>query len=68
MSAKTASSDKELFSWPIDLLRIAEPEEAARLSSASWDTLERNHPDKVIHLSKRRKGMRVGHALMLAKG
>ena len=56
----------ELLKWPVEWLRIAEPEEAERLSSTSWDTLQRNHPDKIIQLSKRRVGMRVGHALMLA--
>jgi hypothetical protein len=55
----------ELLKWPVEWLRIAEPEEAERLSSTSWDTLQRNHPEKIIHLSKRRVGMRVGHALML---
>jgi hypothetical protein len=56
----------DLLKWPVELLRVAEPEEAERLSSTSWDTLMRNHRDKVIKLSKRRVGMRVGHALMLA--
>ena len=60
----TINSDN-LLKWPIELLRIVEPPEAERLSSTSWDTLQRNHPDKVVHLSKRRVGMRVGHALML---
>ena len=60
----TINSD-DLLKWPIELLRIVEPPEAERLSSTSWDTLQRNHPDKVVHLSKRRVGMRVGHALML---
>jgi len=55
----------DLLNWPIELLRIVEPPEAERLSSTSWDTLQRNHPDKIVHLSKRRVGMRVGHALML---
>jgi hypothetical protein len=62
----TVESD-DLTKWPIELLRIVEPPEAERLSSMSWDTLLRNHPDRVVHLSKRRVGMRVGHALMLGK-
>jgi hypothetical protein len=57
----------ELLKWPIELLRIAKPEEAEKLSSADWDTLKRNHPDKIIKISKRREGIRVGHALMLAR-
>jgi hypothetical protein len=51
---------------PLELLRIAEMPEASRLAGLSGDTLEREHPDKILRLSKRRKGMRVAHALMLA--
>ena len=50
---------------PLELLRIAEMPEASRLAGLSGDTLEREHPDKILRLSKRRKGMRVAHALML---
>ena len=50
---------------PLELLRIAEMSEASRLAGLSGDTLEREHPDKIVRLSKRRKGMRVAHALML---
>jgi hypothetical protein len=64
MSASKHLPD-ELLNWPVELLRIAQPKEAERLSSTSWDTLQRNHPEKIIHLSRRRVGMRVGHALML---
>jgi hypothetical protein len=56
----------ELSDWPIEMLKIVEPHEAERLCSLSWDSIRRNHPDKIIHLSKRRVGMRVGHALMLS--
>ncbi len=55
----------DLVKWPIEWLRIADPKEVEELSSLDWDTFERNHADKVVHLSKRRKGARVGHALML---
>jgi hypothetical protein len=64
MSARKTLPDKFL-EWPIELLRIAEPEEVVRLSSLSWDTILRNHRDKIITISKRRVGMRVGDALML---
>ena len=57
-----------LLAWPVELLRIVRPEEAERLSSLSWDTITREHSDKIMHLSDRRVGMRVGDALMLAKG
>jgi hypothetical protein len=50
---------------PLELLRIAEMSEAARLAGLSPDTLAQQYPDKVVKLSKRRNGMRVAHALML---
>jgi hypothetical protein len=65
MSKQISALSNELLTWPVELLRIAEPEEAERLSTLSWDTILRNHRDKVVHLSKRRVGLRVGHALML---
>jgi hypothetical protein len=49
----------------LELLRVAEMAEAEHLSSLSEDTLVREHPDKIVKLSKRRNGMRVIHALML---
>jgi hypothetical protein len=54
------------LTWPVELLRIVDPEEAERLSTLSWDTIKRNHGSKIVRLSARRVGMRVGHALMLA--
>jgi hypothetical protein len=66
MSKAITRECNELLTWSVDLLRIVGPEEAERLSSLSWDTIERNHRDKIIHLSKRRVGMRAGHALMIA--
>jgi hypothetical protein len=50
---------------PLELLRVAEMPEAARLAGASQDTLKREHPDKIVKISRRREGMRVAHALML---
>jgi hypothetical protein len=47
-------------------LRIVPPDEVERLSTLSWDTIKRKHSEKIVHLSERRVGMRVGHALMLA--
>jgi hypothetical protein len=63
MSAKNLPDD--LSKWPVELLRIAEPPEVERLSSLSWDTFKRNHSDKVVQLSRRREGARVGDALFL---
>jgi hypothetical protein len=50
---------------PLELLRIAEMPEASRLAGLSADTLAREYGDKIVRLSKRRKGMRVVHALMV---
>jgi hypothetical protein len=50
---------------PLELLRIAEMPEAARLAGVSQDTLKREHSDKIVNVSRRREGMRVAHALML---
>ena len=63
--AKNLSANSDLSNWPVEMLRIAEPDEAERLSGLSWDTLKREFPDKIVQLSERRRGMRVGHALML---
>jgi hypothetical protein len=65
---KTAASvnPSKTLTWPVELLRIVNPEEAERLSTLSWDTIKRNHSDKIVRLSARRVGMRVGHCLMLA--
>jgi hypothetical protein len=52
---------------PLELLRIAPMPEAEHLSGASAETLKREYPDKVIHISKRREGMRVCHALLIAQ-
>ena len=46
----------ELLTWPVELLLIAPPPECEKLSSADWDTLKRNHADKVVKISRRRRG------------
>jgi hypothetical protein len=63
MKSKITADD--LSSWPIELLRIVGPDEAEHWSTLSWDTIKRDHSEKIIQLSARRVGMRVGHALML---
>ena len=55
-----------LLEWPVSMLKIVSLEEAEELSGMSRDTIERNHPDKIVKMSPRREGIRVGHALMLA--
>jgi hypothetical protein len=53
-------------SW-IELQRVVDLKEASRLAGLSVDTIKRHHSDKIIDLSPRRRGMRVGDALMLAR-
>jgi hypothetical protein len=66
MMIKNESLPANPLEWPVAMLRIAPPLEVEKLSSLDWDTIERNHADKIVHISARRVGMRVGHALMLA--
>lgn len=61
------NSFADLRDWPENWLRIAEPEEVEKLSSLSWDTIKRRYSEYIVHLSERRVGMRVGHALMFGR-
>jgi hypothetical protein len=47
--------------------RIVSLQEAAELSSLSVDTLQRRHSDKILKLSVRRRGMRLGDVLRLGQ-
>ncbi len=47
----------------IELRRVVSLAEAAKLRGVSIDTLKRTQRDKIIRLSPRRLGMRVGDAL-----
>jgi hypothetical protein len=49
----------------LELERVADKPETERLSGVSWDTIKRNHSDKIIHISRRRVGMKVKHAISL---
>jgi len=51
----------------IELQRIVDLKEAARLSGLSVDSIKRHHGAKIIDLSPRRRGMRIGDALLLSK-
>jgi hypothetical protein len=57
----------DLSTWPVELLRIVGVNEVEQLTTLSWDTIKRKHADKIVHLSERRRGMRVGHALMISE-
>jgi hypothetical protein len=62
------SNDDELPNpTPVELNRIVSLAEASRLSSLSVDTLRDQFAEKIVQLSPKRAGMRVGHALMLRK-
>jgi hypothetical protein len=49
----------------IELHRIVSLREAARLRGESEDNLKRHNRDKIVRLSTRRLGMKIGHALNL---
>jgi hypothetical protein len=38
------------------------------ITSLSGDTVKRLFPEKVVHLSARRQGMKLKHALQIAEG
>ena len=58
------SADPKTELSPLELMRIAPPEECERLSgNVSWETLKKEYADKVVRISQRRSGMRVGDAL-----
>ena len=61
----SAPTRNSLIDWPVEWLRIVPPAEAEQLSSLSWDSIKRNHAEKIVPVSARRVGMRVGHALMI---
>jgi hypothetical protein len=60
------SNDELPNPTPVELNRIVSLAEASRLSSLSVDTLRDQFPEKIVQLSPKRAGMRVGHALMLS--
>jgi hypothetical protein len=49
----------------VETHRIVPLKEASRLSNLSVDSLKRQFADKIIRMSPRRLGMRIGDALML---
>jgi hypothetical protein len=62
-----AAANRLTLSPELELECIITLDQASELSSESKDTIKRNHPDKIIRLSKRRLGMRVRDALRLGK-
>ena len=66
MPKNILTADSDLPNWPVEWLRIVSLDEAERLSGVSGDTLRRRYPDKIVRISERRIGIRVGDALMLS--
>jgi hypothetical protein len=60
-------SEHFALSPKLELERIISLQEAADLRGCSIDSLKRNHADKIIAISPRRRGMRLRDALMLSK-
>jgi hypothetical protein len=50
----------------VELQRVVDLKEASRLSGLSVDSIKRHHASKIIELSPRRRGMRLGDALSLS--
>jgi predicted DNA-binding transcriptional regulator AlpA len=49
----------------LELQRILRMPEVEALTSLSRDTLRRRHRDKIVQLSPRRQGMKLGDALRI---
>jgi hypothetical protein len=61
----TAKSDRPRW---LELKRILPLDEVEKLTSLSNDSLERNYPDRIRQLSKRRKGMQLADVLEIVDG
>jgi hypothetical protein len=62
-----SADDDFKLSPELELKRIVTLQKAEEVSSLSVDSLKRHHRDKLVELSPRRLGMRLGDALMLRK-
>ncbi len=51
----------------VEMRRIVSLSQAAELSGVSVDTLKRRFPDKILTVSPRRRGMRLGDVLRLGE-
>jgi hypothetical protein len=61
------SDDDFRLSPEVELEKIISLKSAQKVSGLSPDSWKRHHPDKIIELSPRRRGVRLRHALMLRK-
>jgi hypothetical protein len=53
---------------PLELERALPPPEAEAQTSLSFETIERRYPKWVVHLSPRRKAIRLKHVLLITSG
>jgi hypothetical protein len=60
-------SDNPAALSALEKLKVVTLPEAAAVTSLSTDTLKREHSDKILQLSPRRLGMRLGDALAIGK-
>jgi len=63
----TPAADDFKLPPALELDRIISLQEAEKVSSLSVDSWKRHHADKVVELSPRRRGVRLGDALLLRK-
>jgi hypothetical protein len=63
--ASAVNSQSVPLSRELELERVIGLLQVRDLSGLSVDTIKRNHADKIIQLSKRRRGMKLKHALSL---
>ena len=54
-------------SW-LELESVRKPPDIERITSLSWETIKRAHPNRIIKLSQRREGMKLKDALAIASG
>jgi hypothetical protein len=52
---------------PTELLRVVPMPECEELTSLSEDTIKREYPDLIVHVSPRRIGIRLGDIINIAR-
>jgi transcriptional regulator GlxA family with amidase domain len=62
-----SKSARVQLSQEVELRRVLPLEQVTEITNLSRDTLKRNFQDKIIRLSPRRLGMRLGDALAIGK-
>jgi hypothetical protein len=55
------------LSLQLEQRRILSRRQTEEVTSLSWDTIERHHPEIIIQLSPRRDGVRLGDALAIGE-